>query len=318
MNNFTPASVRAAPDTQVSNITSSTWAEMKKRPVWFYSLIAVPVILNILVLFVASKEADIGEAIIIPWLPFLIWRFKVARSMRTKFWQQVAKAKGWVFASDASVDDQEALFLNTGHTRRLQNVVKGVQAELPCRVFESRYTVGRGKRKTTYKFACMAFQFTGSFPHLYLNKKDNKVSFISNEKFKISLPTSFDEQFALYAPNEYELEALQVFTPDVMEYLLRVDWPYDIEFVDQEMIVFHRGYINTLQALEQELTKASELAKFFQHNLQHMSFTPINQTPHLLREVQSGRRSGWSIFKLVALVIMVLFIVIILTAVFSG
>jgi hypothetical protein len=54
----------------------------------------------------------------------------------------------------------------------------------------------------------------------------------------LSLEGDFDRFFTLYCPQEYERDALYVFTPDLMALLIDEAAPFDVEIVDQWLFVY--------------------------------------------------------------------------------
>jgi hypothetical protein len=54
----------------------------------------------------------------------------------------------------------------------------------------------------------------------------------------LSLEGDFDKYFTLYAPKEYERDALYVFTPDLMVLLIDRLASYDLEIVDKAMYIY--------------------------------------------------------------------------------
>ncbi len=54
----------------------------------------------------------------------------------------------------------------------------------------------------------------------------------------LPLEGDFDKHFTLYCPQEYEQDALYIFTPDLMALLIDEAAPFDVELVDQWMFVY--------------------------------------------------------------------------------
>jgi hypothetical protein len=54
----------------------------------------------------------------------------------------------------------------------------------------------------------------------------------------LSLEGDFDKHFTLYCPQEYEQDALYVFTPDLMALLIDDAGTYDVEIVDDWMFLY--------------------------------------------------------------------------------
>jgi len=57
---------------------------------------------------------------------------------------------------------------------------------------------------------------------------------------RLSLEGDFDKTFTLYCPTGYERDALEIFTPDLMELLIETTNGCDVELVDDWMFVYSR------------------------------------------------------------------------------
>ena len=62
----------------------------------------------------------------------------------------------------------------------------------------------------------------------------------------LSLEGDFDKYFTLYAPREYERDALYVFTPDLMVLLIDRLASYDLEIVDNRLYTYSHKPFNML------------------------------------------------------------------------
>jgi hypothetical protein len=63
----------------------------------------------------------------------------------------------------------------------------------------------------------------------------------------LSLEGDFDRHFTLYAPKEYERDALYLFTPDLMALLIDEASPFDVEIVDDWMFIYSARPFDSLQ-----------------------------------------------------------------------
>jgi len=70
----------------------------------------------------------------------------------------------------------------------------------------------------------------------------------------LHLEGDFDEHFTLYCPAQYEQDALYIFTPDLMSLLIDEASPYDVELIDQWMLVYSsKAFVLTDPAVLQRL-----------------------------------------------------------------
>jgi len=65
--------------------------------------------------------------------------------------------------------------------------------------------------------------------------------FAMHESQRLSLEGDFDRSFRLYCPKDYERDALQIFTPDLMAKLVDTTSDCDVELVDDWMFVYSRA-----------------------------------------------------------------------------
>lgn len=68
---------------------------------------------------------------------------------------------------------------------------------------------------------------------------------------KLSLEGDFDRHFTLYCPEGYERDALEIFTPDLMQLLMDTSSGCDVELVDDWMFVYSKpGRYSKPEALD--------------------------------------------------------------------
>jgi len=202
--------------------------------------------------------------------------------VRESFWKEFAQINGWqyqenaetqFFGSSPLLETEQGLMFKEGHGRNVANQINGMIDNRLFRLFNYQFTIGSGKSRTIYHYTVFAFKFIGSCPHIYLNNRSNSWSLEIGEK--IPLPKEFEDKFSLMAPKEYEIEALEIFTPDILVKLLESDFPYDVEFVNQEIIVFADGQINDFPSLEKSFNQALVLNDLLASKLDKFKFEKI-------------------------------------------
>ncbi len=266
------------------SISQAAWDEMRRHRVRFAGAVGLPVVIDLGALWLFGTDAG-PEILISPWIVLLGWYVITSVAVRERFWHEVASYKGWRYQGADDLSDEEALFLNEGHARHIQNEIVGTYGTVPVRVFESAYTIGYGKSSRVYMYTAFGFRFEGTFPHAYLNRVDNGYNLVPRSIDHVPLSPELEKKFQLYVPKKYEIEALAMFSEDTLAYLLARNWPHDIELVDHEMIIFRSGYVNTFTTFESEFEKACGLVDHMKDELDAITFTPIGNLPYLLRDV---------------------------------
>lgn len=267
---------------EITNVAKATWLVYKNvwnrvKAKWqFWVVLAAAVIFLpylILIIFVLS---------------FIVIQLNV----RSSFWKQLAKVNGWQYKDISPLKtfrigrippvEESGIMFKQGNRRAISNETEGVIEGRHFRFFNYQFSVGYGKNSRTYHYTVFAFKFDGLFPHLYLNNKNNVWSINAGEK--IPLPVEFEKEFSLSAPRKYEIEALEIFTPDVLAKLLDGNFPHDVEFIDHDVYIFTDGRINSFEQFAKEFNQALGLEDLFDERLDSHKFQQIGDMPYSLTQ----------------------------------
>ncbi|MBI2048585.1 MAG: hypothetical protein HYT30_01525 [Parcubacteria group bacterium] len=215
-------------------------------------------------------------------MPILLYVHYVQK-LEKKLWQHLALRYGFTYASKPYFQEY-ALMFKEGHSRATSNALLGTIHDRAFRIFQYQYTIGSGKTRRTYKYCVSEVVFSGTFPHIYLNNTRNRDLSGLNGFFlpKVPLPAAFDGKFKLHTPEGYEVEALEIFTPDVLLHILESDWQHDIELVDQKLYVFREKPIYSEADLEEEIEHLRQLVALLSPTLNRMKLAPIGDLPTTL------------------------------------
>lgn len=172
-------------------------------------------------------------------------------SRRWELWARMdgfARANGMIFSPRDSYPGYPGAIFQIGDTRQaVDHLRSGANATQPGRFFDFgnyRYTTGSGKNRTTRTWGFLAFHLDRKLPNMVLDSRANNGFFGSNLPATFTrdqilpLEGDFDRYFTLYAPKEYERDALYVFTPDLMALLIDEAAPFDVEIIDDWMFVY--------------------------------------------------------------------------------
>jgi len=203
--------------------------------------------------FVAALVPVIIIFALIALLAFAVIKGIGSISRRWELWARMdgfARANGMTFSPrDANPNYPGAIF-RIGDTRQAVDHVRSTTG----RFFDFgnfRYTTGSGKNRSTRTWGFLAFHLDRKLPNMVLDSKSNNGFFGTNlpasfSKDQImSLEGDFDRYFTLYAPTQYERDALYVFTPDLMGLLIDEAAPFDVEIIDDWMFVYSNTAFRT-------------------------------------------------------------------------
>ncbi len=241
----------------------------------FWVIVAILIVLSIL-----SNSFILWIILNIILTLLTIYVIYINNKIRKSFWREFATINSWHYAEQGNPDQEHGIMFRREGIRSISNIVFGVIDGRQFRVFNYSFTIIHSNYIEKYNFTVFAFKFDGIFPHIYLNSKQNSYGINVGEV--IPLSGEFDKKFTLSAPKKYEIEALEIFTPDVMVKLLDNEFFHDIEFVDSEMLIFTSGNMNSSEKLEKEFKKVLEIEDLLDEKLDRFKFSKIGNIPHNL------------------------------------
>ncbi len=265
--NITEETVKAA-----INITKETVKALKER--LFFSKWQFWVIVVILIV---PTILSYGLILLAPLILYVIY---VNQKIRKRFWMEFASVNSWQYLEQGNPEQESGVMFRQGDRRSISNVILGLINGRQFRIFSYSFGVGQGKSERIYNYTVFTFKFNGSFPHIYLNHKHNFYGVSVGET--IQLPSEFEKKFTLMAPRKYEIEALEIFTPDVLVKLLDNGFSHDVEFINNEVLIFTSGIMNSSEELEKEFKIALEIEDLLDEKLDRFKFSKIGNMPHNL------------------------------------
>lgn len=146
------------------------------------------------------------------------------------------------------------MIFQQGYGRIASNIVyaPGSDTVASFEMGDYQYTIGSGKNRQTHNWSYVRVEMDRQLPHMVLDSRSNNVRIFGKditsnlpEVFSrdqiLSLEGDFNKYFTLYAPKEYERDALYIFTPDLMALLMDQSSQFDAEIIDNN-VYFYRKY----------------------------------------------------------------------------
>lgn len=200
-----------------------------------------------------------------------------------QFWVEVSEECGYTYVWKPYFQN-EPLRFREGRNKATRHGLMGTLRNQAFRLFQYSYMLGHGKQEKYRFFAVIEVVFSGNFPHCYLNNVRNLNLDGMKELFlhQVRLPSAFDSAFKLYVPEGYEIEALEIFTPEILALLLDEKWQHDVELVGDKLYIFREKNIDTKIALQQELAHVGTLVEALAPRLNRFSFAPVGDLKHTL------------------------------------
>jgi hypothetical protein len=156
---------------------------------------------------------------------------------------QFAAANGLQYRNRSTNPNYTGMIFQLGSSRSAFNHLNSTTGRY-FDLGDFQYTTGSGRSRSTHYWGFLALHLDRQLPNMVLDSKENNTLFGSdlpitfNRDQILSLEGDFDKYFTLYCPQEYEQDALYVFTPDLMALLIDDAGSYDVEIVDDWMFIY--------------------------------------------------------------------------------
>jgi hypothetical protein len=142
------------------------------------------------------------------------------------------------------------LIFQTGSSRVSTDVLRGTSPRF-VEFGNYQYTTSNGKQSQTHRWGYVAVKLDVPLPNILLDALGNNTLGSSlagafRRDQRLSLEGDFDRYFSLYCPEGYEVDALYLFTPDVMARFIDHAAELDVEIVDDWLFLYTRREVSTL------------------------------------------------------------------------
>lgn len=185
---------------------------------------------------------------------FFVWDY-LKRDVRDFRLREFAERNRLRFLSNHDDPTLPGMIFSLGYGRKLLNWFRSEDGRFA--VGNYQYETGSGKSHQTHNWGYLAIPLKRNVPNMVLDAKGNNVGIfglqLSNlpvtfsKDQTLSLEGDFNDHFTLYAPKEYERDALYIFTPDFMAQLIDQTARYDVELVDNTMFIYSSSTFDLLQ-----------------------------------------------------------------------
>jgi hypothetical protein len=237
-------------DENIEDVSKSTLHYIKEHylPHSFFLII-----LSIF-LIVLSFSSGIFYFIFFP-LAIIIGAYSyVQKKIKHAFMQQFAMANNYHYREQGSLEEIGAPYLQMGHSRYIEDIVNGTYKGCPIKFFNFYCTIGHGKNQQHISFTVCEIHYKTSLPRIFLDAHHHSLltqdifASFKNEEI-LSLEGDFNKYFTLYVPKGYEIEALQIFAPDVMAKLIDKSKLFSLEFIGDHLYIYSSRPIETKNGL---------------------------------------------------------------------
>jgi hypothetical protein len=237
-------------DGSIENVQSSTFGYLKRHLLWVVAVLAITIAL--LALLISMHVLFGAFYVMVLFIPIGGYSWVKSR-VQHEFMEQFAAANGYAYAPTGPLDDLDGSLFRIGHNRSVADFIVGTYATRPISLFTYTYVTGSGKSQQTHHHTVFELQFDVVMPDILLESGGHFFgeSLFQNlgGKETVKLEGDFNKYFSLYIPKGYETEALEIFTPDVMQELMDKAKGLSLEIVNGHCFIYANGILGTKQGL---------------------------------------------------------------------
>ncbi len=150
------------------------------------------------------------------------------------------------------------------------NLVTGQDAQThrQVQVFHYVHVVGSGKNRKEYDRTVLALNIKRTNTHIFVNSRVNdlpeQVDLAKSQRF--AAEGDFGKYFDIYSPEGQQIQALSIFAPDAMSFVMAECGFYDIEIVGDTLYIYDYKLRRTQQELEEFYQLGNKLAVVLDDN----------------------------------------------------
>jgi hypothetical protein len=191
-------------------------------------------------------------------VPFLIY-YGILASIRGKmlrdFYRQFAQKNGFNYSQTSQPEKETGALFEVGHSKKIYDYITGEIKGFPVSLFNYYYTVGSGKSSRSYSSTVWSIDFKTRVPTMVLlvdrhffgdDLSNNNINNVS----KIGLSEDLEKHFTLYSERKFEIEALQIFTPEFLNKIYESYKNYSLDFVGTKLYIYNNNIIKNKGNLE--------------------------------------------------------------------
>ncbi len=145
-----------------------------------------------------------------------------------------------------------------GHGQFITQNMTGMYGSYPIHMYTFHTTIGEDKGSHPEKFTVLEVDYPGDMKEMLLNSHHHEFDSSILHATKLELEGNFNKYFSLSVEKGTEVEALEIFTPDIMEALIEKSRMYSLEFIHNKLFIYADREVQTVA----ELNSLYEFAQF--------------------------------------------------------
>lgn len=175
---------------------------------------------------------------------------------RRRFLQKYASTRNLEYAETLKKEDLTGRLFRTINTHYDSAFIFGEYHSFPVKMMYYSYSIQRGRQRIVYDFTVTEVTMGQNvFPYILLQKnimkKHQDSDILGDDKdVQVSL-AAFDGIYSLYTTSKYEIEALQICTPEFVELFHKSPLQLSVEFGGNHVYIYTQSRLSTEKDLDE-------------------------------------------------------------------
>lgn len=175
-----------------------------------------------------------------------------------KYLPAFAQANGFVAQNDQFAINKDGAIFGYGDSPSESNILTGNYRGFSFELLQHKYWTGSGKNRTQHGLSIVNLKLPKKVPHLVVDSKIEDASGFSGSVLpimfdkdqKLTLEGDFSRYFDVYSPRNYQVSALALLTPDVMQTFLTKLHQVDVELVNDRLLIYDPDLMNSREQIQ--------------------------------------------------------------------
>jgi len=208
--------------------------------------IMLPIIFGVIGFGIASTWGEVSAFLFVPVMLILgtvsVANYVLVRSkLQNRFYTALATSLGCTYLATATVPTGGRLF-SFKNSYQINDVLSCQYNGTELKLGDYSFVTGSGKSRTEHYYIVGVLSAEWNLPHILCMPKGwagiaQELSWQPSGTKVLPIETGFDEKFTVYAPQDQEIETLQILEPNVMAELMDEFGTYCFECIGSQVYV---------------------------------------------------------------------------------
>lgn len=180
------------------------------------------------------------------------------RDYLSKYLLGFTTSNGFTLQANTYAIHKDGSIFSVGDNPSESNIITGIYRGFDFELLQHKYWTGSGKNRTQHGLTLLNLKLPKKVPHIVIDSKIEDATAYSGSVLpvmfsrdqKLTLEGDFSKYFDVYSPRNYQVSALALMTPDVMQTFLTKLHQVDIELINDRLYIYDPDLMNSAEQIQ--------------------------------------------------------------------